>query len=167
MRVEEIKKKIILILNSDIKFEGHFNKCFINLKESQQVGLLNWIKNCKEGKINRNPFPIVFDSRTFTLPEAEVNNYFISRQNDCERNAIQMIGQSYYSSKQLNGKKCKDIIKMINEDNNIIKKYDDYSIVEKMGYVFGNSKNYMGEFMCKFKEIGEGIINSLLEQEEI
>jgi len=52
MRVEEIKKKIILILNSDIKFEGHFNKCFINLKESQQVGLLNWIKNCKEGKIN-------------------------------------------------------------------------------------------------------------------
>ena len=35
----------------DIRFEGHFNKCFDNLKETQQKQLLDWIKKCKGYKI--------------------------------------------------------------------------------------------------------------------
>lgn len=45
-----------------------------------------------------------FDTRVFVLPEAEVTNYFLWRQNDAARNSIQMLAQSLYSQKQLHGK---------------------------------------------------------------
>lgn len=48
----------------------------------------------------------VFDSRCFVLPESEVVNYFIWRQNDWTRNSIQMLAQSLYSQKELNHKNC-------------------------------------------------------------
>lgn len=46
----------------------------------------------------------VFDSRVFVLPQHEVNNYYIWRQQDWERNSIQMLAQSLYSHKELQGK---------------------------------------------------------------
>ena len=46
----------------------------------------------------------MFDSRVFTLPKEEVNNYFIWRQNDASRNSVQMVGRTYFSHKQLNNK---------------------------------------------------------------
>ena len=52
MQHEEARKVIKDILNSNIKFEGHFNRCFENLKETQQEELLKWIKDCKEYKTN-------------------------------------------------------------------------------------------------------------------
>lgn len=45
-----------------------------------------------------------FDARVFVLPEAEVVNYFLWRQNDAARNSIQMLAQSLYSHKELHGK---------------------------------------------------------------
>lgn len=48
--------------------------------------------------------PAYFDARVFVLPEADVTNYFLWRQNDASRNSIQMLAQSLYSAKQLNGK---------------------------------------------------------------
>lgn len=44
-----------------------------------------------------------FDSRVFTLPKEEVCNYFIWRQQDWERNSIRMLGQFYFSKKELHG----------------------------------------------------------------
>lgn len=52
MQLDEAKTEIRNVLNSDVKFEGHFDKCFDNLKETQQQELLKWIKECKEHKIN-------------------------------------------------------------------------------------------------------------------
>ena len=47
----------------------------------------------------------VFDSRVFQIPESEeVVNYFIWRQQDAERNSIQMLAQSLYSHKELHKK---------------------------------------------------------------
>lgn len=46
----------------------------------------------------------LFDSRVITLPEHEVVNYFIWRQQDATRNSISMAAQALYSSKQLHGK---------------------------------------------------------------
>ena len=43
----------------------------------------------------------VFDSRVFVLPESEVVNYFLWRQQDCTRNSISMVAQSLYSHKEL------------------------------------------------------------------
>jgi tRNA(His) guanylyltransferase len=41
-----------------------------------------------------------FDSRVFVLPEAEVCNYFIWRQQDWTRNSVQMLARSLYSHKE-------------------------------------------------------------------
>ena len=45
----------------------------------------------------------LFDSRVFVIPENEIVNYFIWRQEDATRNSIQMLGQAYFSHKELQG----------------------------------------------------------------
>ena len=52
MLVTEAKILIKNILESEVKFEGHFDKCFDNLKDTQQKELIKWVKLCKELKIN-------------------------------------------------------------------------------------------------------------------
>jgi tRNA(His) 5'-end guanylyltransferase len=46
----------------------------------------------------------VFDARVFVLPPHEVNNYFIWRQQDWNRNSLAMLAQSMFSHKELQGK---------------------------------------------------------------
>jgi tRNA(His) guanylyltransferase len=48
--------------------------------------------------------PAVFDGRAFVVPESELNNYFLWRQQDASRNSLQMLAQSLYSHKELHGK---------------------------------------------------------------
>ena len=55
----------------------------------------------------------MFDSRCFNIPEDEVTNCFIWRQQDATRNAIQMLGQCNFSHKELQGKSCNDIQDML------------------------------------------------------
>ena len=45
----------------------------------------------------------VFDARAFNVPNADVANYFIWRQNDATRNSINGLGQKYFSHKELQG----------------------------------------------------------------
>ncbi len=52
MQHKKAKERVQRILEIEIKFEGHFDKCFDNLKESQQLSLIEWIENCKETKLN-------------------------------------------------------------------------------------------------------------------
>lgn len=52
MQHEEGKRKIRDILGVDIRFEGHFNKCFNNIKETQQKELIEWIRKCKNYDAN-------------------------------------------------------------------------------------------------------------------
>jgi tRNA(His) guanylyltransferase len=54
-----------------------------------------------------------FDSRVFSLPKEEVCNYFIWRQKDWERNSVQMLARSFYSAKELQGKKIPEQHDMI------------------------------------------------------
>lgn len=55
-----------------------------------------------------------FDSRVFTIADPyEVENYFIWRQKDMERNSIQMVAQSLYNQKDLQGKKISDLHEML------------------------------------------------------
>jgi tRNA(His) guanylyltransferase len=46
----------------------------------------------------------VFDARVFVLPESDVNNYFLWRQQDAIRNSILGLAQSLYSQSELHGK---------------------------------------------------------------
>jgi len=67
----------------------------------------------------RNATGAIFDARVFNLPKEEVTNYFIWRQQDATRNAIQMLGQCYFSHKELNKKSCNDIQEMLFSQHNI------------------------------------------------
>lgn len=55
----------------------------------------------------------MFDARAFVLPKEEVCNYFIWRQQDATRNSIQMLAQSLFSHRQLQGKNCSDLQDMM------------------------------------------------------
>lgn len=56
------------------------------------------------------PKPCTFDSRVFVLPEEDVQNYFIWRQQDWTSNSVQMMARREFSQKQ-----CQ------NKDNNELK----------------------------------------------
>jgi tRNA(His) 5'-end guanylyltransferase len=56
-----------------------------------------------------------FDSRVFVLPEAEVCNYFIWRQQDATRNSKQMLARSLYSHKECENKNGSELQDMCME----------------------------------------------------
>lgn len=55
----------------------------------------------------------MFDARCFNIPKEEVCNLIYWRQLDATRNSIQMVGQAYFSHKELQNKSCKDIQEML------------------------------------------------------
>lgn len=73
----------------------------------------------------------MFDARCFNVPKEEVCNLIYWRQLDATRNSIQMVGQAYFSHKQLEGKKCNDIQDMLIEQFNI--NWNNYPTICKRG----------------------------------
>lgn len=57
--------------------------------------------------------PGLFDSRAFVLPEADVCNYFIWRQQDAARNSVQMLARSFFSHSQCEDKTCAELQEML------------------------------------------------------
>lgn len=55
----------------------------------------------------------IFDSRVYVLPESEVVNYFIWRQQDATRNSVQMLARSLFSHRELHLKKILDLHEMM------------------------------------------------------
>lgn len=55
----------------------------------------------------------MFDARVFNIPKEEVTNYIYWRQIDATRNSIQMVGQAYFSHKELQNKTCNQIQDML------------------------------------------------------
>lgn len=51
MHHDEAKKIINEILENEVRFDGHFDKCFDNLKETIQEEIIIWIQDCKQKKI--------------------------------------------------------------------------------------------------------------------
>lgn len=75
----------------------------------------------------------LFDARAFTIPDyIEVENYFIWRQKDAERNSIQMLAQSYASHKQLLGKNIHEQQDIIHEHGD---NWNDHPVGFKRGRV--------------------------------
>ena len=77
------------------------------------------IKNIKKArKLEEKKYKANFDARVFNLPISEVINNLIWRQQDCIRNSINLLAQSLYSHKELQGISCKDLQnKMLIEKN--------------------------------------------------
>lgn len=55
----------------------------------------------------------VFDARAFPVPASDVSNAFLWRAKDWERNSLQMYARSFFSHKQLHGKKRDQIHEML------------------------------------------------------
>lgn len=92
-------------------------------------------------------FKASFDSRCFNIPESEVCNYFIWRQQDATRNSIEMLGRSYFSDKELHKKNTSQIQDMLMEQykvnwNDLIPKYKRGSAIFKLEE--GNMETVLG-----------------------
>lgn len=100
--------------------------------------------------------PAYFDSRIFILPEHEVCNYFIWRQQDCTRNSVQSLARAHFSHKEClnkNGSQLQDMCRSIgkNWDNeptffkrgrSVIKVAGKW-IVDNEIPIFSQSRNYI------------------------
>lgn len=71
-----------------------------------------------------------FDARAFVLPEAEVCNYFVWRQQDATRNSVQMAARARFSHRECNEKSCSALQEMLHADG---VNWNDYSADEKRG----------------------------------
>lgn len=74
--------------------------------------------------------PCAFDARVFVVPEFEVVNYFINRQQDCSRNSVQMLARSLYSHKMVEHKSIAQMHDMIHAKG---KNWNDFSTRLKRG----------------------------------
>ena len=73
----------------------------------------------------------MFDARVFNIPKEEVANLIYWRQLDATRNSIQMVGQAWFSHKELQNKSCNMIQDMLLTQKNI--NWNKYPTVYKRG----------------------------------
>lgn len=102
----------------------------------------------------------LFDARAFNVPKEDVVNYFLWRQIDWERNSIQMLAQSVYSHKQLQGVSCKELVTKLEDEKGII--WGNLHPVQKLGetYVKGSDETYL-----RFNQ-QRNLVDKLLEGNE-
>jgi len=113
------------------------------------------------------PYPVinnnaVFDSRTFNLPKEEVVNYLVWRQQDWERNSVQMLAQSLYPQRELHGLSCPELITKVESEHGIV--WGNFEPWMKQGEVWVKGKGLM-ESGCIFKD-SRVELESILNQEE-
>lgn len=101
-----------------------FNQTFNKLVKDYTDSSLCWCEMSGEDKkylmsLHSKTNKAMFDSRCFNIPEDEVVNCFIWRQQDATRNAIQMLGQAHFSAAELKGKKNDQIQDMLITQKNI------------------------------------------------
>lgn len=90
-------------VTTDAWFDGNIQK-MVSISASMATARFNELR---PGKI------ALFDSRIFTIPSsAEVENYFIWRQQDTVRNSISSLAQSMYSHRELHGKNTGQMMEM-------------------------------------------------------
>lgn len=101
----------------------------------------------RENYINSLDRGAMFDARCFNIPKEEVANLIYWRQLDATRNSIQMVGQAYFSHKELQNKSCNDIQDMLMTQKTV--NWNDFPIYLKRG-----SCCVRKEFPCAERESG-------------
>lgn len=77
------------------------------------------------------PALAAFDARVWNIPKTEVTNAFVWRQQDATRNAIQMVGQSKFSQKELHGVSCAQIQELLFQKHQV--NFNDLPVPQKRG----------------------------------
>jgi tRNA(His) guanylyltransferase len=125
------------------------------MRELEDINLL-------DDKWNKNVLAF-FDSRVFQIPEKEeVVNSLIWRQQDAERNSIQMLAQSLYSQKQLHGKNTSILQDMCFERGY---NWNDLEVCKKRGSLITKQTYINGDLVDNINIIekeGEYYKNNLL-----
>ena len=85
----------------------YFNKYFIETVTEEMNKPEN--KNKKFDVYIKKFFSADFDCRAFNVPKEDVCNNILWRQRDAEKNSVQMLAQSLYSHKELQGLSRKDL----------------------------------------------------------
>lgn len=97
-----------------------------------EIDIYNMDENSYDYRMSRKGgLKPTFDSRVFVLPEYEVQNYFVWRQQDCTRNSILSVAQTLYPQKEILGINTSKL-----QDKMFVEKgvnWNDYSTVEKRG----------------------------------
>lgn len=72
----------------------------------------------------------IFDSRAFIVPQGDVCNYFLWRQQDATRNSVQMLARTLYSHKDLIGKNNSELQELCWQKGH---NWNDCPITQKRG----------------------------------
>jgi tRNA(His) 5'-end guanylyltransferase len=137
-------------LNSDQWFDGDVQKM-----ASISAGIASVQFSFSFGKDG------VFDSRVFSIPERDVLNYFIWRQQDATRNSIQMAARTVYSHKELHEKNTEEMQEMMfNKGINwngyspyfkrgrVIRRGEENGfVVDSVIPIFTENRKYLEDFM--------------------
>lgn len=109
--------------------------------------------------------PAVFDSRVFTLPEDEVCNYFLWRQQDWTRNSVQMLARSFFSHKECNNKNNSELQEMCFQKG---KNWNDLPTSHKRGRCIVHKEGVGWEADLEIPKFSEDrdYINKFLVREE-
>ena len=121
--------KILSVIAS--KTTRYFNKYFIENVERLKENPTHF-KNVADVSIyEKKFFGAEFDARVMNIPEFDVVNNIIWRQQDATRNSIQMLGQANFSHKQLQEKNCSEIMDMLINEKGI--NWNDLETYKKRG----------------------------------
>lgn len=121
--------KILSIVAS--KTTKHFNKFFYEnvcrLEKDEKS-----FKNVTSLSVYKKKlFEAEFDCRVMNIPDWDVINNLIWRQQDATRNSIQMLGQAYFTQKQLHKKNCSEIMDMLVNEKGV--NWNDLDVYKKRG----------------------------------
>lgn len=94
----------------------------------------------------------LFDARVFNIPEDDVTNYFLWRQNDASRNSVSMVGRVYFSDNELYKQGTSDIQEML---------------FSKFGVNWNDLETYKKRGTCIIKEKQLSTININGEDKEV
>ena len=78
------------------------------------------------------PTTATFDARAFVVPVPDVCNYFIWRQQDCEKNSISMLAQKYFTPEQLHSKDGSQKQDMLMGEHEV--NWNDCEVWQKRGW---------------------------------
>lgn len=116
-------------LKTDQWFDGNVQK-IVSISASMCTAFFN--NAILEDEDAMSTKPAFFDARVFNIPKEEVANYFVWRQQDATRNSINMLGQFYFSHKELQGKNTDQVQEMLFSKHGV--NWNDIPVWQKRGY---------------------------------
>ncbi|WPQ59780.1 tRNA(His) guanylyltransferase Thg1 family protein [Paenibacillus polymyxa] len=129
-------------------FENNLQKV-VSVSASLATAKFNEIMLPKVGKL------ATFDSRAWVLPQDEVHNYFLWRQNDATKNSISMVAQSVFPHGKLQGLNGSQMQDKLMLERNI--NWNDIPVWQKRGVCIRKQEYYTGDTRRKKWEVDHQI----------